>query len=675
MEQVKNTVQNKNVNINTILIGLIVVLAVLLVIVLVVAFGMGSGQEDTKPSENTEDISVAGTEGTTATQPEIGLTVTSPASAQLVSLEKTLTLTGMSDPAQPLTVNGAEVAREEDGSFSCPVELTVGMNEIVIFHKGETVTYQVEYRYAVETFLPAGDVSYNSGATIQLAISVRKGSKVQAELGGTTITMKEDPNQLGTGVAEGFVLYSGTYKLTNTNTTDLDLGQIKYTVTCDDVTETYSSGTITCLKAADILASDPGVTPDYGDYVDVGSGYIVEIITDSAETFAGATTDDKSSPTRNYLPKGTVDYCSTTTIPSGTQTTILMRCGRRVYIQKSNYPSGTKTQVTDRYKGTLPDHNEIGIASVTQSGAYTILTFDTMWKAPFYFDLLPQTYNDPGEQDYRITSLTATYIDITFCYATIFEGTVQIPADNPLFSRAELTRNKSDCTLRLYLKKTGGFYGWDAYYNESGQLCFQFLNPAKVSAATNAYGVDLTGVRIMLDVGHGGLDGGAVARDADGNEVDEAELNLLLAEVLKEELESMGATVIMNRTDDSAVNIEERIRFLKEQAPDLCLAVHQNSIVGYPNHSGCEVCYATPFSQLAAKYIYQETLNSGIYKKTTLDWHYYFVARETVCPVVLLENGYMSNAGDLANMADTEVLTQKAQAIARGVAQYFLDIQ
>ena len=674
MKQVKKTVY-KGGNINAALLGLIGVLAVLLVIALIVAVSLGGGQKDAKPSDGTQSTPSGSTEGSTQIQPEVGLTVTYPAATELVTLEKTLVLTGASDPKESLTVNGSEVTRSADGSFSWPVELNSGLNEIVISHKGETVTYQVEYRYAVESFLPSGDASYNSGATIQLAISVRKGSKVEAKLGDTKITLKEDANQLGSGVAEGFVLYSGTYKLTSTNTSDLNLGKIVYTVTCDGVTETYSSGTITCLKSAGILASDPGVTPDYGDYVDVGSGYIVEIIDDSAETFDGATTDDKSSPTRNYLPKGTVDYCSTVEIPSGTQTTILMRCGRRVYMQKSNYPSGTKTQVIDRYKGTLPDHNEIGIASIDQSGSYTMLTFDTLWKAPFYFDLLPQTYNDPGQQDYRITNLTASYIDITFCYATVFEGTVQIPGDNPLFSRVELTQNESDCTLRLYLKKTGCFYGWDAYYNDNDQLCFRFLNPAKVSAADNRYGVDLSGVRIMLDVGHGGLDGGAVATNAAGREVDEAELNLKLALILKEELESMGATVIMNRTDDSSITIEERIHFLKEQAPDLCIALHQNSIVGYPNHSGCEVCYSTPFSQLVAKYIYQQTLESGIYKKTTMDWHYYYVARETVCPVVLMENGYMSNAQDLANMVDDEVLTQKAQAIAQGTAQYFLAIQ
>ncbi|MDD6200939.1 MAG: N-acetylmuramoyl-L-alanine amidase, partial [Firmicutes bacterium] len=353
---------------------------------------------------------------------------------------------------------------------------------------------------------------------------------------------------------------------------------------------------------------------------------------------------------------------------------IRMRCGRRVYVKKNNYPASGKTQVVECYRGSLPDHNEIGFSSLTVSGNHTVLTLDTMWKAPFYFDLKPQEYSDPGNRDYRVTALTAEYVDITFCYATVFEGTVEVPADNPLFRSAELTRNKSDSTLRLYLKKTGAFYGWDAFYNAQGQLCFRFLNPVKATAASNAYGADLTGLRIMLDVGHGGLDGGSVATLSDGSEIDEAALNLKLAYVLKGKLESMGATVIMNRSDDSSLKVDDRIQYLKEQAPDLCIAIHQNAIKGYPNVNGCHVLYFTPFSQRAAKLFYEETRNSGVYQKILLETNVYYVARQTVCPVVLMENGFMTNASDLAGMMNNSVLEQKADAMAKAVARYFLNI-
>jgi N-acetylmuramoyl-L-alanine amidase len=277
-----------------------------------------------------------------------------------------------------------------------------------------------------------------------------------------------------------------------------------------------------------------------------------------------------------------------------------------------------------------------------------------------------------GTRDFRVKEVTAEYVDITFCYATSFEGTVTIPDSNPLFRSAELTQRDSDCTLRLYLKNKGSFYGWDSYYNENDQLCFKFLNPVKAKAADNVYGADLTGIKIQLDVGHGGLDGGSPAVNPNGTNVDEAELNLKLAQVLQKELESMGATVVLNRTDDSELNVDERIQSLKEAWPDICIAIHQNAFSGGESVNGVQVCYFTPYSQPLASLCYDKTVEAGIYQKHQQISHIYFVGRQTNCPVVLMENGYMTNPKDLAGMQDEAVLQKKAAAMAKAVAEYFL---
>lgn len=678
MEQPRRRRKKKN-DMTQKLMMLIVVLVIVLVAVVAIAVSVGGKDpnqpDNTDSTENTDATgNVSQTEGTSGTA-VAPLNVTWPETTELVTLEQTLTITGTADPTMPVTINGTDVYCIQDGSFSHTVTLQNGANTVSVTYDGKTAVYNVEYRYAVQSYFPVDTTEYFCGETVHISVIARSGSTVSVKLGDKTVTMKEASDQLGSGAAEGFLLYTGTYQMPTSNDTNTQMGYIEYTVTCDGVTETYSSGTITCLKSADVLNSDPSVTPDSGDYMDVGSGYIVEILANSAETFLGTGTGDPSDPRMNYLPAGTVDYGSYADISSGSKL-VRLRCGRRVYTKKSNYPSSGKVSVVDSYNGTLPDHNEVGIASVNQTAGYTTLTFDVLWKAPFYLDLLPQSYANPSYdyKDYAVTSCTVEYVDITFCYATVFEGTVQIPGDNPVFSHAVLTQNEDDCTLRLYLKKTGGFYGWDSYYNDAGQLCFRFLNPAKATATdTNRYGADLTGVRIMIDVGHGGLDGGAVAT-YNGKEVDEAYLNLLLADILRQELQSMGATVIMNRSDDSEINVEERIAYLKDQAPDICIAIHQNSIGGYPNIDGADVMYFTPFSQLLAKYLYQYTENTGVYSEVTLSSGVYFVARETVCPVVLMENGYMSNAAELEKMMDETVLLQKAQAMAAATAQYFLQI-
>ena len=649
------------------MITLIGGLVILLVAVIVIALCIRP-----KNPADTQDPTGDTTNTLTGT-PATELSVTYPEKTDFVTVEQTLVLQGVSDPSEPVLVNGAAVSQNADGSFSHTLQLQSGKNQITVTHKDKTLTYNVEYRYTVQRFEPDTQTTFNCGATIQVELLARSGSTIKVTLSGTEIKMEAATDQLGAGIAEGFVRYVGKYKLPTNNTEDVNLGKITYTVTHNGVTETYTSADVICQKAGPILTTDPSVTPSYGDYIDVGSGYIVEIITGTAETFNGKTTDDYSDPRNNYLPEGTVDYCRQDPVDGSY---MLMRCGYRVYISKANYPPpGNKTTVVDCYRGTLPDHNEIGVSSLEVVGNHTVLTLDCLWKAPFYFDLAPQQYISPGDRDFRVSRVTAEYVDITFCYATVFNGTVTIPENNPLFKSAELTYNGADCTLRLYLKKTGAFYGWDAYYNEAGQLCFSVLNPAKATAANNVYGADLSGIVILLDVGHGGYDGGAEAQKPDGTKVDEAELNLNLANALKKELEKMGATVIMNRTDDASLTVDERIMYLKEVAPDLCIALHQNSISGYPNIGGGLINYFTPYSQKISQYMYEQTKEASIYSKLYLEWGLYYVARQTACPVVLMENGYMTNAQDLANMLDENMLLVKAQSMARATAEYFLSIQ
>ncbi len=665
-------------DITKILLVAIAALALILISVICIAVGT-SCQTPVEPSSpGTSSSSPSSGPSTSGSSPQtayVGLIMTTAPADQSATVEQTVLFAGTSDPAAPLTVNGKEVPRESDGSFSYAFALAPGENQISFSHKEETYSLTVTRRHVIEYFSPSGSTEYNSGATIHFEVSARENSTVSVAINGSTITMQPSKNQLGSGVAEGFVLYTAELALPSTNTKDLDYGVATFTAVCDGVTETCTSSPIVCLKTNQILASDPGVTPSYGDYIDVGSGYIAEIVTYCAETFDGDTRDDYSHPTNIYLPKGTVDYCSTDLVEVGQLKYALLRCGRRVYIDKKNTPSSVRTKVVDRYIGKLPDHNEIAVASMQEVGNHTILTLDCLWKAPFYFDLLPQTYSNPNggsNRSYEITAFTATYIDITFCYATKFSGTVQIPTGNTLFQSAEVIQNESDCTLRLHLKKTGGFYGWDSYYNEAGQLCFQFLNPAKVTAAENTYGVDLTGVTVMIDVGHGGVDGGATGTDAEGTRWSESGRNMDLAWALQKELESVGATVVFNREGKVTLTVDERIQILKNAAPDFCIAIHHNSISGYPDISGFESYYYGPFSKLASERILLHTKESGVYKSTGIRWHNYYVSRQTTCPVVLTENGYMSNLFDLNGTLDPATITLKAKALAQGIADYFL---
>ena len=596
-------------------------------------------------------------------EPEIvepELVITSHKSTDTTTVKPFTVFAGKSDPAFPLYMNGEEVPRDEAGNFTIEKELSIGPNEFKFSHKDKEVTYIVRYRYVViDSFSPSGAKSYSSGSTFAVTVLARKGSTVTATFNGTTITLSptdtaggdEDKKQ-----DETFINYSGSFALPDDNAKNLSLGKITFYAVCGEYSETAHSGNITCKAAV--------------------KQTVGEVVAFSAETFNGDTSDDDSRPTNNYFPKGTVDYVVGKTY-YGEKEYLILRCGRRVYVDKKIVPGGGKSAVSKEYVAKLPDTNALSVASLQTDTRFTTLTLNTEWKAPFFLDILPQKYVNPARQEYSISSFTATYVDITFCYSRAFEGTVDIGDYNPVFKSAEVIQNNGNSVLRLYLRRTGGFYGWDAYYNGNGQLVFKFLHPVQVKEADNAYGADLTGVKILIDVGHGGIDPGTSDRSGTYTE---KERNLALALKLQSELQSAGATVILNRTGDVSTTVDARCEKLKSVGPDLCIAIHHDANESSrPNGFGS--FYSTPYSYQAAQYIYNRTINTGIYNasaqnnRNRCEWHYYNVARMSNCPVVLTENGFMSNAYDMGYIASDESLVTKATAIAKGAVDYFLGIR
>ncbi len=78
--------------------------------------------------------------------------------------------------------------------------------------------------------------------------------------------------------------------------------------------------------------------------------------------------------------------------------------------------------------------------------------------------------------------------------------------------------------------------------------------------------------RIIIDPGHGGFDTGAKAYG-----IMEKDLTLQISRPLAGELARSGFDVVLTRTDDRYLTLEERSKFVAEQAGDLFISIHANS--------------------------------------------------------------------------------------------------
>ena len=188
------------------------------------------------------------------------------------------------------------------------------------------------------------------------------------------------------------------------------------------------------------------------------------------------------------------------------------------------------------------------------------------------------------------------------------------------------------------------------------------MNAAK---ADNEYGVSLKNTVIMIDAGHGGKDCGA---KSDDGKTHESALNLALAKSLKNELEITGARVIMTRNDDSEVSLASRRAAVYKYRPNLFISLHRDWSADKSQH-GFDAYYFYPFSTVAAQCIFDNA-------KTVIDgrkvkYYPFYVTRVTDCPSILLENGFMTNDGELENLKNGAYTQKLAKAIAKGVCEYF----
>ncbi|MBQ0110928.1 MAG: N-acetylmuramoyl-L-alanine amidase [Oscillospiraceae bacterium] len=609
-----------------------------------------------------------------------GLTFTSPASLDFTTTVSNIAISGASDPEFSLKVNGNDVVRTSGGFFGYQQDLKVGDNVFTFEHKGSTTVMTVHYKYTVlQSVSPSGALTFDSSVgNFGVTAIARAGATVKATFGSTTITLTRkltSEQQMAENENE-FIRFAGDFKLPAATHSDQTLGKIKFTATYNGTSESKQSGTIKLKKKpADPkpvptptptpTPSTPGTsseTPSGGTkYIGVlpGNTLLAEAKKYQIETLDGNKTDDYSRPTNSYMPLGTVDTASATKIYANGSYYRNLGCGRRVY----------ESNITLK-NGSLPTSNTVSVNSFTTSGQYTVLTLGATFKMPVNINMLPQSYgNITTAQDYNVASnkLTFNYIEVYMPYATGISGSIPA-ADSPLFSRCETVKATKGYVFKLYLKKTGAFYGYDISFNSAGNTVIKFLNPLHIS------GTNLAGLKVVVDAGHGGNDGGATAKDNKGKTISEAERCTYLANALTQRLRAKGATVIMTRTSNTTLDRDVRIQTVRNSGAHYCISIHRNASDSTAPRA-FKSYYFYPFTKTPADYIYNATyVDQNLYKTSKwsrVEWHYFFLSRISNMPVVLTENGFMTNPEELQQIVDNSFNDKCADRLVNGITQFY----
>ncbi len=611
------------------------------------------------------------------------LNVTNQPKTTFTTTESTVSFQGSADRNFPLTINGAEVLLTTKGYFSVSYDLSKGANKFTFSHKGKTVTYTVTYDpVIIKSFTPSNNLTVPGNSELVISAMARQSTVLYATLNGTQITMAVSGEQVDDNLdsqESDYCKYTGTYTVpAGLIGKTQSLGAVTFYATYAGMSDTKTGGAITIAAERDpsvqITVPSAGavsyISPNVGGTV-LTSGQIYMIAEDYAETFNGDTTDDYSRPTNAYLPYGTTDvYVKTVTDTSSGHSYYLFGSGRRVYTDA----------VTLQEAQSNVCANTFSSVQAAVSARYTTIQLDAAWRVPFNLQIKPQTYytGNAAQPQYSLAGhgFTGEYVDITFYYTPDQPATPDV-SGSALFSGAQWIKGSADNTyiLRLTLRHVGGFYGYAATWDEGGSLYFRFLQPADLSGNTEE--MPLQGVTVMLDPGHGGSTGdkpsGSYTLDPN---LYEKTMNLEYSLLLKEKLEAKGATVLMTRTSDVSLTMQERIQMTRSQSPDLLISVHMDGVQS-STPSGASTHYFNEYSYLPSNKIYSRI--SEVEKKHGLGnrsvpvtWNTLYMTRTaTECPTLLLECGFVTTQRDFEKLVSTSYREEFTTAVAAGIQDYF----
>lgn len=187
--------------------------------------------------------------------------------------------------------------------------------------------------------------------------------------------------------------------------------------------------------------------------------------------------------------------------------------------------------------------------------------------------------------------------------------------------------------------------------------------------------------RIVIDPGHGGVDGGAVSCSGKS----ESNFNLQISLRINDLLHLLGYDTVMIRTTDSSVytsgqtiaqkkvsDLKQRVRIVERTQNALLLSIHQNT---FPEgkYSGAQVFFAkTPGSKALAEQLQSDLvscLNPGSSRKAKQGSGIYLLDKINVAGV-LVECGFLSNQQEEARLQTPDYQKKLCCVISSGLARF-----
>ncbi len=190
---------------------------------------------------------------------------------------------------------------------------------------------------------------------------------------------------------------------------------------------------------------------------------------------------------------------------------------------------------------------------------------------------------------------------------------------------------------------------------------------------------------VILDAGHGGMDGGCSS--ADGTVEKDINLNILLN--LKDMLLSSGYSVEVTRDCDKSIHdkgiegianqkssdMDNRLALFNKYNNAICISIHQNQFTD-SKYNGAQMFYSdtnssseTLATMLQNKFV--EYLQPDNARETKLCGKELFLCYYSKNPTVMVECGFLSNVEEAEKLKTPEYQKQVAFTIYSAINEYY----
>ena len=540
---------------------------------------------------------------------------------------------GTAPPTGQVLINGKPISRSESGHFAPSFPLQIGENTFTIRHKDQQIQLIVTrtnnqqslpqgLAFAKDSLTPKVDIARLPRELICFSAIAPPSATVSVNLGENKrvpLLLQPPQAQLPSNLAA----LTGTNQPQNaTNNEYSGCTIVEATVEATPEYQlTLNGETITQKAPGKISVLEPSNLP------------VVEVNAEFGVARTGPATN----------------YSRLTPLPKGTRSAVTGITGEWLRL---DYGAWIKSSETVALPSAIVPNTIIRSVASSQSKDATLVSFPLRTPVPV---------SVKQESD----KLTLTLHNTTAQTDTIPFN------DNPFVSRMDWLQippspgGNSTAVQYIFNLKKNQQWGYKLGY-EGTTLKLKLRHPPELRRSRRK---PLSGIKILIDPGHGGKELGAVGPTG----LPEKDVNLTVSKLLREELVKKGATVVMTREEDKFVSLGDRQKIIAQEEPTLALSVHYNALPDYgdaENTKGIGMFWYHPQAHSLSIYLHNYLVEKLDRPSYGVFWNNLALTRPEAAPSLLLELGFMSNPEEFEWVVNPKQQKKLARTLADGIAKW-----